>query len=74
MKTWRIPVEWAEFAVIYVAANTLEEAIEKARNDDIPLPDDRSYIDGSWMVSDDQEYIRQCFNDNQKDEEVKSHE
>ena len=70
MKTWRIPVGWTETAIIPVEANTLEEAIEKAWNDDIPLPDDGFYLEGSWTVVGDSEYIRECYNDNQKDEEV----
>ena len=70
MKTWEIPVEWTMRGVIFVEANTLEAAIDIAVNDpSIPLPDG-DYLEGSWTAPDDEDYIRQFLNDNQKDEEV----
>ena len=70
MKTWKIPVEWTMKGVIFVEANTLEAAIDIAVNDSsIPLPDG-DYLEGSWTVPDDEDYIRQLLNDDQKDEEV----
>ena len=71
MKTWKIPVVWQEMGVIKVEANTLAEAIEIARDDDgvIPIPDNGSFLDGSWEVDcDDEDYLRQFYNDNQEDE------
>lgn len=65
MKTWKIPVGWEVYATIEVEAETLEEAIEIARDDDgeIPLPTDADYVDGSWQVNGEYEYIRDCFNE-----------
>ena len=57
--------------VVKVEANTLAEAIELARDDDgvIPIPDNGSFLDGSWEVAcDDEDYLRQFYNDNQEDE------
>ena len=71
MKTWKIPVVWQEMGVVKVEANTLAEAIEIARDDDgvIPIPDNGSFLDGSWEVDcDDEDYLRQFYNDNQEDE------
>ena len=72
MKTWKIPVVWQEMGVVKVEANTLAEAIEIARDDDgiIPIPDDGTFIDGSWAVDcEDENYLREWYNDNQEDEE-----
>lgn len=72
MKTWKIPVVWQEMGTVVVEANTLEEAIEIARDDDgiIPIPDDGTFIDGSWEVDcEDEKYLREWYNDNQEDEE-----
>ena len=65
MKTWRIPVTWEAWATIDVAAETLEEAIEIAWDDEneIQCPIDPGYVDGSWKVYGKFEYIRDCFND-----------
>lgn len=71
MKTWRIPITWEECGIVKVQANTLEEAIDKAMydNDDIPLPKG-SYVEASWQVSDeDEDFIRECYNNGQEDEE-----
>ena len=72
MKTWKIPVAWQEMGTVVVEANTLKEAIEIARDDDgiIPIPDDGTFIDGSWEVDcEDENYLREWYNDNQEDEE-----
>lgn len=72
MKTWKIPVIWTVMGVIKVVANTLEEAMELAKDTDgvIPLPDNSSYIDGSWeLATDDMNYIRECYNHGEQDEE-----
>ena len=72
MKTWRIPVTWEVCGTVNVEADTLEEAIEIARDDDgnIPLPDG-DYVDGSWRLSEeDEDFVREYYNDNEKDEEV----
>lgn len=71
MKTWKIPVVWEEMGIVKVVANTLEEAMELARDTEgvIPLPDDSSYVDGSWnLASSDEKYIRSRYNHGQRDE------
>lgn len=72
IKTWKIPVCWSMMATIEIEADTLEEAIEIAKDDEgnIPIPYNGDYLDGSWEVdSEDVDYLRACFNNNQEDEE-----
>lgn len=73
MKTWKIPVVWQEMGTVVVEANTLAEAIEIARDDDgiIPIPDDGTFVDGSWEVDcEDENYLRKYYNNNQEDEDT----
>jgi hypothetical protein len=56
---------------ITVAADTLDEALELARDegDNIALPDNATYISGSWDVATtDDVHIRAHFNGGQEDE------
>jgi hypothetical protein len=69
-KTWRIPVVWSMKGIVSVEAESLADALELARDDAgvIPLPENGEFLDDSWEVDCfDEEYIRQCFNDNQED-------
>ena len=71
MKSWGIPVTWEVYGRVVIEANTLEEAMEKARDDEgvIPLPDENDYVDGSWRVTEeDVEIVRTLYNNNQKDD------
>lgn len=71
MKTWKIPVAWTMVGVINVSTETLDEAIEIAKDDAgvIPIPDDGTFLDGSWEVDcSDSAYIREWYNDNEQDE------
>lgn len=71
MKTWKIPVAWTMMGTVNVDANTLDEAIEIAKNDAgvIPIPDNGTFLDGSWEVDcSDSAYIREWYNDNEQDE------
>lgn len=73
-KEWKIPVEWCEFGVLRVEADSLEEAIRKVHfePDEFPLPDDESYIDGTFKVclqdelnptsEENVEFIREYYN------------
>lgn len=74
MKTWKIPVIWGMKGFVSVNAPTLREAIVIAQDKEsnIPLPRDGSYLEDSWEIdcTEDPEYVRQCFNENQKDEAV----
>lgn len=60
MNEFLIPVEWAEYGTICVEANTIDEAIEiaKDKKGEIPLPTENFYIDGSWKVNDDVALIK----------------
>lgn len=71
MKTWKIPVAWTMMGVINVEAKTLDEAIEIAKDDAgvIPIPDNGTFLDGSWEVDcSDAAYIREWYNNNEQDE------
>ena len=70
MKTWRVPVTWSVCGFVSIDADTLEEAMDIARDDEnvLPLPAESNYIDGSWELSQtDVEEVRQCYNGNQSD-------
>ena len=49
MKTYKIPVSWQVYGTVNIEAENIEEAIELAGGDEIPLPEG-DYIDGSWEV------------------------
>lgn len=69
-KTWKIPVVWEVSAVITVTAPTLEEAMEIARDEkeEIPLPTDADYVDGSWVLTENNiDDVRAFYNDGQED-------
>lgn len=72
MATWKIPVTWEVFGMVIVEAETLKDAMKIARDDDgvIPLPEGE-YVDGSWRLTEsDEDFVRQSYNNNKKDEEV----
>lgn len=53
MKKFKVPVTWEVYATIEVEAETLEEAMKIAEDEDgeIPLPTQTEYVDGSWRVN-----------------------
>ena len=69
MKTWKIPVSWEVCGVVEIQAPTLDQAIEIAKTDDtIKLPDGE-YVCGSFDVTvDDDDLIRNYYNQGQQDE------
>ena len=68
MKKWIIPVTWQECGEVVVEAETLNEAIAVAKDADLP---DGSYVFGSFELSiDDEDEIREWYNDGQEDDEV----
>lgn len=74
MKTWKIPVSWTMMGVIEVEADSLDKAIEVAKDDEevVPFPDNGCYMAGSWEVDCfDKNYLRKYYNDEQCDEEEK---
>ena len=48
MKTYKIPVVWQMHGYVEVEADSMSEAVNKAY--DAPLPDNGSYIEGSFEV------------------------
>lgn len=48
MAKWRIPAHWTVYGEFEVEANTLDDAVDKV--DNMPLPDDASYSDGSFEI------------------------
>jgi len=52
MKKYKIAVDWEMYGEIEIEADSLEEAIQIAIEDNpsIPLPEGE-YIDGSWKVN-----------------------
>ena len=68
MKEWKVPVVWEACGIVYVKANTLEEAIEKAIAPETPLPDDYDYVaDSCECWYDDIDSVRD-LNDGQEDD------
>lgn len=70
MKEWKIPVSWEMCGTVTVEANTLEEAMAKAKHDrNIQLPKESFYVDGSFDLSfNEEDTVRKYYNKNQKDE------
>lgn len=68
MKTWNIPITYSVSGMVKIEAETLEDAMRIAKDEDeqIPLPDDADYIDGSWELSfdmDEIDIVRDLYND-----------
>lgn len=61
-KTFKIPVLWEVSAFIEIEADTLEKAIEifDIIEDEVSLPIDSEYIDGSFRREQDIEFIILC--------------
>lgn len=55
IKTFLIPVEWTVRSTIRVEANSLQEAVDFAKEhiNDIPITSDNEYIEDSYTVVDD---------------------
>lgn len=69
MKTWIIPVSWEMCGKVKIQANSLDEAIEIAENDNsVGLPEG-DYIEASWKVEvEDKDFVRGFYNNGQEDE------
>ena len=66
MKKFKVPVTWEVYATIEVEAETLEEAMKIAEdeNGEIPLPIQTEYVDGSWRVNVDSPEELALYNQN----------
>lgn len=53
MKTFRLPVEWSVYSFVEIEAETIKDAVKKFHEveDDLPLPTEPEYIDGSFKLS-----------------------
>ena len=63
---WVIPMVWQMSGNVTVRARTLSEAINLANSDESPLPSGE-YVDGSFEVSSDEDYIRTFYKNSQED-------
>ena len=57
----KLPVTWEVCGLVEVEANSIEEAIEyfNQNSSDIELPENPEYVDGSFVLSDDDpDYIK----------------
>ncbi len=54
MKNFYIPVTWSVWDKVKVTAESIEDALQYVRNhiDEIPLPTEPEYIDGSFRIED----------------------
>ena len=50
MAIYRIPCTWEMYGVLEIEADSLDEAIAIAEDDDTDLPCDDHYVDGSFEV------------------------
>jgi len=60
MKKFKLPVTWEVSGFLEVEAESLKEAIVYFENnsDNLPLPDDFDYVDGSYDLScHEEEYV-----------------
>ena len=64
-KTYRVPCSWEVDGITMVEAESWDEAISIAESGSLPLPDESSYIDGSFRI--DEEMVEY-----EKDQELKS--
>jgi len=62
-KKFKIPVTYELYGYVIVEARTLKEAIKYAVDniDDLPLPDNPEYVDGSFVVEEDFDVVK-CIN------------
>jgi hypothetical protein len=49
MNTYKVPVSWREYGYVLVKANSIEEAAEKANDEDLPH-DNSEYLEGSFEI------------------------
>jgi hypothetical protein len=59
-KRYKIPCVWQVYGFAYIEADSLDEAAEIAESDMTPLPENSSYVDGSFEV--DHEAL-ECYNE-----------
>lgn len=60
-KIYKVPVDFVMYGVVEVEASSPEEAFEKALAPEVPLPDEKHYVDDSFRVSMDKEEWLQTY-------------
>jgi len=65
MPKFKIPVTYEMQGMVEVEAPTLEKAVQYANEniDDLPLPDDPSYIEASYEINDDDFELIELLNE-----------
>lgn len=53
MKSYRIPCHWEVYGYLDIDAASIYEALEIAEAEGTPLPEESSYVAGSFMVDRD---------------------
>ena len=55
MPKFKIPVTYEMYGTVDVEADTLADAVKKANDDidELPLPDDPSYVEASYQIQDE---------------------
>jgi hypothetical protein len=53
LKTFKIPCTFEMYGTLEIEAESLEEAIKIAWDDNTPLPDEKHYVDGSFKVEEE---------------------
>ena len=71
MSTFVVPVVWEMCGVVYIEAETAEEAFDKVLKDeeDMPLPDG-NYVDGSFGPSADTPELVELYTKMYKDDGI----
>ena len=49
-RVYRIPCEWKQYGYLDIEAESLGEAVDIANHPEQPLPQDSSYVEGSFIV------------------------
>ncbi len=49
-KNYKIPCTWQMYGYVQVQADSFEDAVSKVQDDSTPLPEDASYVQGSFEV------------------------
>ena len=59
----KLPVTWEVCGLVEVEANSIEEAVEyfNQNSSDIELPENPEYVEGSFVLSDDDPDCIKCF-------------
>ena len=50
MKSYLVPVVYQMYGYVTIDANSIEDAIKKVEDSDVPLPQDANYVEGSFEV------------------------